>query len=96
MIEQNIYANTSEAVLRTGEAQSLIELQNVVKVYNSLAGSVTALQGVDLQVHTGEFLIVTGKSGSGKTTLVNMVTGMDRSTSGEIWIDGAPNCATGP
>lgn len=76
--------------LQTNPSQPLIELRNVVKTYNSLAGSVTALQGIDLQVHTGEFLIVSGKSGSGKTTLVNMVTGMDRSTSGEIWVDGAP------
>src|SRR5512147_2349938 len=74
----------------TVETPPLIELRSVVKTYNSLAGSVTALQGIDLQIHAGEFLIVTGKSGSGKTTLVNMVTGMDRSTSGEIWIDGAP------
>ena len=72
------------------ETQPLIELRRVVKTYNSLAGSVTALQGIDLQVHSGEFLIVTGKSGSGKTTLVNMMTGMDRSTSGEIWVAGAP------
>lgn len=70
--------------------QPLIELRNVVKMYNSLAGSTTALQGIDLQVHPGEFLIVTGRSGSGKTTLVNMITGMDRSTSGEIWVDRAP------
>lgn len=83
MIEQKLHANT-------GETQPLIELRNVVKTYNSLAGSVTALQGIDLQVHPGEFLIVTGKSGSGKTTLVNMVTGLDRSTSGEIWVAGSP------
>ena len=83
MIQQDISMNTNET-------QPLIDLRNVVKTYNSLAGSVTALQGIDLQVHPGEFLIVTGKSGSGKTTLVNMVTGMDRSTSGEIWVDGAP------
>jgi putative ABC transport system ATP-binding protein len=83
MIQQNSPTNTSEM-------QPLIELRNVVKTYNSLAGPVTALQGVDLRVHTGEFLVVMGKSGSGKTTLVNMVTGMDRSTSGEIWVTGAP------
>jgi putative ABC transport system ATP-binding protein len=83
MIEQNLHSNT-------GETQPLIELRNVVKTYNSLAGSVTALQGIDLQVYPGEFLVVTGKSGSGKTTLVNMVTGLDRSTSGEIWVTGAP------
>jgi putative ABC transport system ATP-binding protein len=74
----------------TDQPQPLIDLRNVVKTYNSLAGSVTALQGINLQVYPGEFLIVTGKSGSGKTTLVNVVTGLDRSTSGEIWVDGAP------
>lgn len=74
----------------TNEMQPLIDLRKVVKTYNSLAGSVTALQGIDLQVYAGEFLVVTGKSGSGKTTLVNMVTGLDRSTSGEIWVAGAP------
>lgn len=83
MAEQNFHSNTDKR-------QPLIELRNVVKTYNSLAGSITALQGVDLQVFSGEFLIVTGKSGSGKTTLVNMVTGLDRSTSGEIWVAGAP------
>ena len=83
MIQQSLSVNISGT-------QPLIELRNVVKTYSSLAGSVTALQGIDLQIHPGEFLIVTGKSGSGKTTLVNMVTGMDRSTSGEIWVAGAP------
>lgn len=83
MIQQDFTANTPGT-------QPLIELRNVVKSYNSLAGAVTALQGIDLQVHAGEFLVVMGKSGSGKTTLVNMVTGMDRSTSGEIWVSGNP------
>lgn len=76
--------------------QPLIELRRVVKVYESLAGSVTALKGVDLRVFQGEFLVVTGKSGSGKTTLVNMLTGLDRSTSGEIWVDGTPLHRLGP
>lgn len=83
MIEQN-------SLPITGETQPLIELRNVVKTYNSLAGSVTALQGIDLQIYPGEFLIVTGKSGSGKTTLINIITGLDRTTSGEIWVAGAP------
>ena len=74
----------------------LIELRSVVKVYESLAGSVTALNGIDLQVFQGEFLVVTGKSGSGKTTLVNMLTGLDRSTSGEIWVNGEPLHRFGP
>jgi putative ABC transport system ATP-binding protein len=76
--------------MNSSTASPLIELRSVVKVYNSLAGSVTALNGIDLQIFQGEFLVVTGKSGSGKTTLVNMLTGLDRSTSGEIWVDGEP------
>lgn len=77
-------------------AKPLIELRSVVKVYESLAGSVIALSGIDLQVFQGEFLVVTGKSGSGKTTLVNMLTGLDRSTSGEIWVNGEPLHRFGP
>ncbi|MBL8077716.1 MAG: ABC transporter ATP-binding protein [Anaerolineales bacterium] len=76
--------------MNSSTANPLIELRSVVKVYNSTADSVTALNGIDLQIFPGEFLVVTGKSGSGKTTLVNMVTGLDRSTSGEIWVDSEP------
>ncbi len=68
----------------------LIDMRGVVKKYKSLAGDVAALKGIDLQVRQGEFLVVTGKSGAGKTTLVNMITGLDSPTSGEIWVAGAP------
>ena len=82
--------NKSEAAhpgnRRGGEP--LIHLRQVVKKYESLAGEVMALKGVNLQVKPGEFVAVTGKSGAGKTTLVNMVTGIDRSTAGEIEVDG--------
>lgn len=77
-------------------SQPLIDLHAVVKVYNSLAGSVTALNGIDLEVFPGEFLVVTGKSGSGKTTLVNIITGLDRATSGEIWVANSPLHSFGP
>lgn len=83
MFEPNLYPEPSKM-------QPLIALRNVVKTYHTLAGSLTALQGINLQVYPGEFLIVMGKSGSGKTTLVNILTGLDRSTSGEIWVAGAP------
>ena len=69
---------------------SQIDLQGVVKEYRGLVGEVVALKGIDLQVQAGEFLVVTGKSGAGKTTLVNMMTGLDCSTSGEIWVAGTP------
>ena len=68
----------------------LIELRRVVKTYTSGAGAFTALKGIDLQVDAGEFVAVIGKSGSGKTTLVNMISGIDRPTSGEVWVGGVP------
>jgi putative ABC transport system ATP-binding protein len=46
------------------------------------------LRGIDLQVQSGEFVAIVGKSGCGKSTLVNMITGMDRPTSGEVWVAG--------
>lgn len=66
----------------------VMRLQRVVKVYSSIGGQVTALNGIDLQIRQGEFAVVTGRSGSGKTTLVNCITGLDRCTSGEIEVAG--------
>jgi putative ABC transport system ATP-binding protein len=68
----------------------IIDLRQVVKKYQSMAGEVTALKGIDLQVKRGEFLVIMGKSGAGKTTLVNVITGLDRATAGEIWVGGTP------
>ena len=68
----------------------LIDLRNVVKSYESAAGVFIALKGVDLKVDTGEFVAVIGKSGSGKSTLINMITGIDRPTSGEVFVAGTP------
>jgi ABC-type lipoprotein export system ATPase subunit len=68
----------------------LIELREVVKTYTGAAGSFTALKGVDLNVSAAEFVAVIGKSGSGKSTLINMITGIDRPTSGEVWVNGTP------
>jgi putative ABC transport system ATP-binding protein len=86
MLEQWLRPNGS----KNGGDGPLIDLHGVVKTYHSLAGEVTALKGIDLQVSAGEFLVITGKSGAGKTTLVNMLTGLDRATAGEIWVAGTP------
>jgi putative ABC transport system ATP-binding protein len=79
---------TQPATLRemgsNGATESLIILKNVVKTYTTPAGSFKALRGIDLQIKKGEFLAVVGKSGSGKSTLLNMLTGIDRPTSGEV------------
>jgi ABC-type lipoprotein export system ATPase subunit len=65
-----------------------VELRRVVKTYQSEAGTFTALQGVDLGIDRGEFVAVIGKSGSGKTTLLNVITAIDRPTSGEVMVGG--------
>ena len=62
----------------------LIYLKDVRKAYESPAGDFFALKGIDLRVMQGEFVAIVGKSGAGKTTLINMLTGIDRPTSGEI------------
>ncbi len=76
--------------MNSSNKNKLIELHQVVKTYKTPAGSFTALKGVDLQVDRGEFVAVIGKSGSGKSTLINTITGIDRPTHGEVFIDGVP------
>ncbi len=67
----------------------LIDLRQVVKVYQTPAGDFTALRGIDLQVKSGEFVSIVGKSGSGKSTLINVITGIDRPTGGQVMVNGA-------
>lgn len=67
-----------------------VEISGVRKTYSSEAGEFEALKGIDLTVQRGEFVAVVGKSGSGKSTLINMVTGIDRPTDGEVWVAGTP------
>jgi len=64
----------------------LIEMQDIFKVYKTNAGEFTALKGVSASFHPGQFVSIIGKSGSGKSTLLNMITGIDRPTSGHILI----------
>jgi putative ABC transport system ATP-binding protein len=66
---------------------ALVDLRQVVKTFQTAAGSFTALKGVDLRVGPGEFVSIVGKSGSGKSTLINMITGIDRPTSGEVVVN---------
>lgn len=68
---------------------SLLDLRGVTKVYQSTAGTFTALQDIDLQIEAGAFVSIIGKSGSGKSTLINVITGIDRPTSGEVIVNSA-------
>jgi putative ABC transport system ATP-binding protein len=75
------------APLLTGVDKTVaIELRKVKKVFKTPSGDFTALKSIDLKLNGGEFVGITGKSGSGKSTLINMITGIDHPTSGEIWI----------
>jgi putative ABC transport system ATP-binding protein len=65
-------------------------MRDVVKVYDSGEVPFTALHRVNLDVYPGEFVGLIGKSGSGKTTLINMITGIDHLTDGEIWVADTP------
>jgi putative ABC transport system ATP-binding protein len=67
----------------------LIELRKVSKTYDVAAGKFLALKEVDMQADAGEFVAVVGKSGSGKSTLINMITGIDTPTSGEVLVASA-------
>jgi len=68
----------------------LVDLRQVVKTYRSTAGDFTALKGIDLKEGGHEFVSIIGKSGSGKSTLINMVTGIDHPTSGEVRVVDTP------
>ncbi|MQM71964.1 MAG: ABC transporter ATP-binding protein [Eubacteriaceae bacterium] len=65
-----------------------IEFKDVTKIYGTGEAEVRALDGIRFYVDEGEFCVLLGSSGAGKTTLLNMLGGMDRVTSGEIWFDG--------
>jgi putative ABC transport system ATP-binding protein len=64
----------------------IIEMHAVTKTYSTEAGDFHALNGIDLLVSKGEFLGIVGKSGAGKSTLLNMLTGVDRLSSGEVLV----------
>lgn len=70
--------------------QPIIQLKNVVKTFRVGETDVTVLRGVSLEVRAGEFLAIVGPSGNGKSTLLNMITGIDRPTQGEVIVNGRP------
>lgn len=69
------------------EQVPLIILSDVVKSFKTAGEDFFALRGITLDVHQGEFLGIIGKSGAGKTTLVNMITGVDHLTSGQVIVN---------
>ncbi len=71
-----------------GDPENIIDLRNVRKTFDGPAGPIHALRNVTLKVNPGEFVGIRGPSGSGKSTLINMMTGIDRPTSGDVTMAG--------
>lgn len=68
----------------------ILQAENLKKQYGSGESLVKALDGVSLEVKRGEFVAIVGTSGSGKSTLLHMLGGLDRPTSGEVYVDDKP------
>ncbi|ONI45856.1 ABC transporter ATP-binding protein [Candidatus Epulonipiscioides gigas] len=66
---------------------NILETKNLKKIYGKGATEVKALRGINFSVKRGEFVSIVGTSGSGKSTLLHMIGGLDRPTSGEVYID---------
>lgn len=78
------------SAVQSSKYEPLISLKHVSKRYDTPSGPFAALKEVSLEARKGEFIAVVGKSGSGKSTLINMITGIDTPSSGEIFVASTP------
>jgi putative ABC transport system ATP-binding protein len=75
--------------------QPAARLENVSKIYDTAAAKIVALENMSWEVGAGEAVALMGPSGCGKTTVLNLLGGMDRPSSGAIWVDGDNVAAMG-
>ena len=73
-----------------GNKKTIIELKDIVKKFPVGDDEITILHGISLNIQQGEFVSIVGPSGNGKSTLLNMVTGIDRPSGGEVMVSGRP------
>jgi len=66
----------------------MYELRQLTRRYRQGPSVIAAVDGIDLQIQDGEFLVIEGRSGSGKTTLLQLLGGLDRPTGGHVFFDG--------
>ncbi len=82
-----MFGNGKKPTFNNGQ---LITVKDVAKAYDTEAGRFFALRDIELTISSGEFVGVIGKSGSGKSTLINMLSGIDHPTSGQVNVAGSP------
>jgi putative ABC transport system ATP-binding protein len=74
----------------SNKTEQLVVTKDLVKTYRTDGIRVEAVRGVDLSIESGEFTAIVGPSGSGKTTFLNVISGLDTPTRGEVWLKGQP------
>lgn len=82
--------NNGQGQIPTNQNSSIVEVKNVIKSFPVGDSEITVLKGISLAIHPGEFVAIVGPSGNGKSTLLNMMTGIDRPSSGEVYVTGQP------
>ena len=70
------------------QGDTILQFQNVSRLYHQGGETIRALDRVDLTLRQGEFVAIAGPSGSGKTTLLNVSVGLDQPTEGKVWVGG--------
>ena len=74
------------------QSRPVVELRDIVKSFNVGGDELTVLYGISLDIQQGEFVSIVGPSGNGKSTLLNMITGIDRPSAGEVSMSPASLC----
>lgn len=90
MVKKFVKQQVETPPIEPNDERGYIHLHEIVKSYKTGAGDVTVLNNINLVIEQGEFVGVIGKSGSGKSTLINMLTGIDRPSSGQVFVGGVP------
>lgn len=80
-------SQNAQSTLLSAEGLPRVRVRELTKVYRLGGEPVQALAGISLEIAPGTFTAIMGQSGSGKTTLLNALTGVDRPTAGEVWLD---------
>jgi putative ABC transport system ATP-binding protein len=68
--------------------EGYVRLDKVSKIYGSKEVRIVAVDEISFEISKGEFVVIVGPSGAGKTTVLNILGGMDKATSGKVWVDG--------